>query len=112
MNENDMWESAVRSADDLAGVFEYDEDIGHFYLYKLSNENTEKIIGAIHIVSGAPDFSQEDTSIRWSPDENMVGLFIREQLWAVFNCETGKRFGGNYRMDKAPAIPPMIAQAF
>jgi hypothetical protein len=41
--EQKMVESAVRSVGDQAGVFEYDGDTGHFYLYKPKGEKDQKV---------------------------------------------------------------------
>ena len=103
-----MWDSAAQSA----GVFEFDRDAGHFYLYKTTGQAGQKITGAIHIVSGMPDFAQGDVSVRWTPDESAVGLFIRGQLWAAFNCKTSERYGGNYRAGGSPTIPSTITELF
>lgn len=112
MNKNEIWDGAARSADDVAGVFEFEEDVGYFYLYEMARRDGEKITGAIHIVSGIPDFAQKDISIRWAPDESEVGLFIRGQLWAVFDCKTSKGYGGNYRAGTSPMIPSEISRRF
>lgn len=37
-----IFESATRSAGDLAGVFEHDDDTGYFYLYDLSRGEGQK----------------------------------------------------------------------
>ena len=112
MKTNEMWDSAIRSAGDLAGVFEYDGDVGYFYLYNETGQADQKIRGAIHIISGTPNFGQGDISVRWTPDENTVGLFIRGQLWAAFDSKTGVNYGGHYRAGTSPIIPPTIAQMF
>lgn len=107
-----MWDSAVRSAGDMAGVFEFDGDTGYFYLYKTSESDGQKIKGAIHIVSGKPDFDISDISIRWRADEGAVGLFIKAQLWAVFDCKNGTKYGGNFHSGDLPKIPSAISQSF
>jgi hypothetical protein len=76
-----------RSAGDLEGVFEFDGETGYFYLHKISGEPDRKIISAIHIISGAPDFNEDDITIRLSADERMVGLFVRSELWAAAKPE-------------------------
>jgi hypothetical protein len=112
MSTNEMWDSAVRSAGDMAGVFEFDGDSGYFYLHRTSEEDGQKVKGAIHVISGTPDFGQEDINIRWTADQEAVGLFIRSQLWAVFDCKTGAKYGGNYRAGNLPEIPLAISRFF
>ncbi len=107
-----MWVGMTRSAGDLEGVFEFDGETGYFYLYNLSGEQGQKIISAIHIISGVPDFDESDVGIRWSADEKVVGLFIRSRLWAAFDSKTSAKVGGNYHSPALPTIPPEISIAF
>src|SRR5688572_449218 len=74
MAVDEMFDSSVRSAGDLAGVFEYDGETGYFYLYKNERDSGQKVMSAIRIVDGDPDFKQEDISIRWDAAETRVGL--------------------------------------
>ena len=111
-NQNAIQVSAVRPAGGIAGVFEFDGATGYFYLYKDSEPDGQKIKGAIHIITGAPDFGADDIGIRWTTDQETVGLFIRSQLWAVFDCKTGAKYGGNYRASRLPQIPSDISQSF
>jgi hypothetical protein len=112
MNNNEMWDSGVRSAGDLAGVFEFDGDTGHFYLYKVAADGGEKVMDAIHVLSGTPDFEQGHVSVRWTPDENAVGLFIRGKLQAAFDCKTGVKYGGTSDIGGLRKIPPEISDYF
>lgn len=86
----------VHSARKIAGVFESDEDVGYFYLYKLDNKPNQKIIGAIQVCSGVLDFAGEDVEIIWSADESRVGLAIKGRLWAYFDVHSRKGFAGHY----------------
>ena len=113
MARNDeMFSSVARSSQDQAGVFEYDRDVGYFYLYETGANNDKKIVAAIRILVGEPDFNEEDVAIRWNSSENIVGLFIRNQLWAAFNLQTGAKHGGNYCTDNQPMIPVEISDVF
>lgn len=107
-----MFKSTIRSAGDEAGVFEYDGDTGYFYLYKVKGRKGQKVIAAIKVLSGTPDFLEEDVTVRWNSMENKVGLFIHKQLWAVFNSETYEKYGGNYCAGNQPAIPSKIVTFF
>ena len=104
--------SITRSAGDLAGVFEFDEDTNYFYLYNTSGDAGQKVLAAIHIMSGTPDFDAEDVAIRWDHNETVVGLFIRSKLWAVFDSKTGMKHGGNYQAQAQPNIPSEISSIF
>ena len=106
------FDSAVRSSGDQAGVFEYDGDAAYFYLYDTKKRENRKVIAAIRILTGAPDFGGKDITIRWDSTEDKVGLFIRQRLWAVFASSTGAKYGGNYRANVEPVIPIEIANAF
>ena len=112
MSPNEMFDSAVSSGGDLAGVFEYDGETGYFYLYKPQHEENRKVVGAIQVLSGPPDFGEKDIVIRWDATESKVGLFIRGRLWAAFDSVTGHKYGGGYRATGKPAIPVEVADAF
>ena len=112
MAKREMFDSAVRSAGDQAGVFEYDADVGYFYLYEMKNEEGRNVVSAIRVLTGAPDFGEEDTSIRWNATESQVGLFIRGQLWAVFDSTTGAKYGGDYCANAKPLVPLEMAATF
>lgn len=112
MNKIEIYESATRTAGDLAGVFEFDGDTSYFYLYKTLGSPGQKVLGTIHIMSGIPDFETEDITILWDRSETAVGLFIRSKLWAVFDSKTGMKHGGNYRAQAQPNIPSEISSIF
>lgn len=112
MANDEMFDSAVRSAGDRAGVFEYDGEAAYFYLYETNGSDCQKVIAAIRVFSGNPDFEQEDVSIRWDDGESKVGLFIRGQLWAAFDAQANGKYGGNYRPDVEAEIPSEIGAAF
>ena len=60
MATDEMFDSVLRSAGDFAGVFEFDGDVGYFYLYDTTQPEKHKILGAIRMFSGeAPDFKEE-----------------------------------------------------
>ena len=63
MAENEMFDSAIRSTDDKAGVFEYDGETAYFYLYETKGNLGHKVVGAIHILTGMSDFKQKDVAI-------------------------------------------------
>lgn len=103
---HELFDSAVRGEGDLAGVFEYDGETGHFYLYDLSRDDQQRIIDSIHVFSGATDLGESDVAVRWDDRGERVALFLRGVQWAVFNSVTGRKFGGGYRDGGAPSIPP------
>lgn len=101
----ELFESALRGCGDLAGVFEYDGETAYFYLYDVSNEENQKIIDSIHLFSGSTDLRASDVVIRWDDLSRRVGLFLRGVQWAVFNVDSGQKFGGNYFAEGKPVIP-------
>ncbi len=104
----EIFDNCVRSGGDLAGVFEYDGEVGYFYLY----ETDKKIIDAIHIVTGHNDFNESEISIRWNADEDMVALYIRSRIWAIFDTLCKQKHGGNYRNAAAPTVPDAVIRRF
>ncbi|TCV78216.1 DUF2251 domain-containing protein [Sulfurirhabdus autotrophica] len=112
MATNEIFDSAVRSDGDLAGVFEYDGESGYFYLYKTEGGQGHKIIDSIHILSGEPDFTEADVLVRWDTEEEKVGFFIRGVLWAIFDSHDYTGHGGNYRPDAKPGLLPEVVRGF
>jgi len=100
-----LFDNAVRSRGDLAGVFECDGETAYFYLYDLSRDDNNKILDSIYIMSGLANFSNSDIAVRWDSREERVGIFIRNRLWAVFNASKKTKHGGSYRTDAEPSIP-------
>ncbi len=89
-----------------AGVFEYDGDTGYFYLYETGGGEAHRVLDSIHVLSGEPDFGEPDISIRWDSNEQRVGLFIRGTLWAVFDHQQRAKYGGGYKAELKPVLPP------
>lgn len=112
MAANEMFVSALRTTGDLAGVFEFDGVAGYFYLYETKGAEGRKVVAAIQVVTGSPDFRQEDVTIRWDASERIVGLFVRQRLWAAFDGDARAKYGGNYRADTQPLIPAEIVHVF
>jgi hypothetical protein len=112
MQANEIFDSCVRSADDLAGVFEYDGETGYFYLYETSGDEGQKVRDSIHILSGEPDFGEAEISIRWDEKEQKVGLLIKGVLWAVFDAQHHAKYGGSYRPGAKPLLPSEALAGF
>ena len=91
---SDIFDSAVRSSGDFAGVFESDLETSYFYLYRIDEREGNKVRGAIMIATGSPTFGAADVAIFWSREERYVGLNIKDIVLAVFDCETAQGFGG------------------
>jgi len=108
----DILKDATRSKGDCAGVFEYDGDVGYFYLYETPPDRDSKVTGAIHVLTGASDFDESDVEIRWNADETVVGLLIRQRLWAAFDSTSERAHGGDYRPNVDPILPVTIASCF
>jgi hypothetical protein len=104
--------AVTRTKNDLAGVFEFDGEVGYFYLYRNQAAEGKRIVSSIHIVSGTPGFEQADVEIRWTAEGAVVGLFIYSVLWAAFDAIHLTKFGGNYRSHGKPEIPDKVASCF
>ncbi|MUV15284.1 DUF2251 domain-containing protein [Noviluteimonas gilva] len=112
MDEQEIFESEVRSNDDLAGVFEHDGDTGYFYLYDLTKGESQRIIAALHMMSGTADFSADEVAVRWDQNEQFVGLLIKGKLWAAFEAEGSRPFDGGYGRVEKSEIPENIRALF
>lgn len=112
MPSDEIFDNAVRSAGDLAGVFEYDGETGFFYLYETAGDKGQKVLDSIRILTGESDFGEADISVRWDPEEQKVGLFIRDALWAVFDCLRRAKYGGSYGVRATPSLPPEARRGF
>ena len=102
---DEIFESATRSKEDLAGVFEYTDGTGYFYLYEMNGDTSRKIVDFIHILSRPFDIFDRHVSVRWDATEDRVGLFIGGDLWAVFNIVQKTKHGGNYLPGVRAVIP-------
>lgn len=97
-----VFEAADSPSGDFAGVFEYDGETGYFYLYAFAADGAkERVVDAIHVLTGVPDFSASQVRVVWSGNDR-VGLLIRDVLWAVFDRKRGLKYGGNYRPGGRP----------
>jgi hypothetical protein len=81
----DVFESAVRIAGDLAGVFEGDNDADFFYLYDLRKPESERVVAAIPVRCGV---TATELRIRWSRDQDTVALFSLGECLAAFRTDT------------------------
>ena len=106
-----LYVTASRRRGDLAGVFEYDGETGYFYLDQLDDGRGGKVLDALPVVTGPPDFEGEDVDVRWDDAEHHVGLFIRGTLWAAL-ASTRAAHGGSYRPGSQPRLPEHVARAF
>jgi len=109
---SDIFDSCVRTAGDLAGVFEYDGETGYFYLYDVNDNATRKILDTIHVLFGKPDFNDTDVSIRWDSTEEKVGLVIHGALWAVFDTGQKRKHGARYKVGTRPSLPSEATVGF
>lgn len=107
-----IFQSCVRAVGDLAGVFEHDGDTSYFYLYDSREEDQQKVISAIHVYTGIPDYGEGDVIVRWDNEEQYLGLFIRSELWAAFDIQMNERYGGNYLSGQKSDIPDGIKSHF
>lgn len=111
MPNDEIFDSLVRSAGDRAGVFECDGETAYFYLYDMEQEEGGRVLAAIQVLSGVPDFEADDVTIRWDATDSKVGLLIRGRVWAVFDLDNDRSYGGGYAVDGVPTIPDEISRA-
>jgi hypothetical protein len=104
VRQHEMFKTAVRTSGDFAGVFEYSDGVGYFYLYNVEADPDHKIVTSVYITNEVPDFTEEDVCIRWDVTERIVGLFIRDHLWAAVDVDTQEAFGGNYQAGVRPGL--------
>lgn len=109
---DEIFDSAVRSSGDFAGVFEYDGDTSFFYLYQNEVDGNARVLDAIRIATGTPDFGADDIQITWDTSENIVGLFIRGNVWAVFQLTPRQKYDGVYGGNWPSKVPPDIVEKF
>jgi hypothetical protein len=107
-----MFDSSIRSAGDLAGVFEFDGATCYFYLYETGAGSGHKVVDSIHVLSGRPDFGETEIAVRWDLSERTVGLFIRGVLWAAFDCDSRLKGGGGYTPGGEPRLPAGMGANF
>jgi hypothetical protein len=106
----EIFESCVRSTGDLAGVFEHDGTTGYFYLCEMG-EN-QKILGHLRVLVDEPNFLQTDVAVTWDVEEQLVGLFIRDELWAVFDAKARVPYGGDYKAGTSAMLPREMTARF
>lgn len=101
---NDLFDSAVRSEGDFAGVFECDQGNAFFYLLRIDKNGNKAVCDTIHVFNDGEDVEQNDIAVSWDATEKMVGLFIDGVLWAVFNVAENRKSGGNYRRGRVATV--------
>jgi hypothetical protein len=106
---DEMFDSSIRSAGDLAGVFEFDGDASYFYLYRVNADEGKKVVDAIKVGVGDPLHSEAEVEILWSSDESLVCLQIAGKLVAIFDCIEGKKYGGIFSPASELKLPPSVA---
>jgi hypothetical protein len=103
---DDLFIESMRPEGDFAGVFEYDGQVGYFYLYRLpSSGEGGKIDGSIEIVKGNLTFEPDQLELRWSAEQDRVGLFIEGEIWALFNVKSGAAYGQEHAKTLASNVP-------
>ena len=87
----DVYESAVDPSGRRGAVFERDDDTAFFYLFDLSREDGDQIVEAFnaHSLTSAP--AGAHVSIRWSPAGEAVGLFVDDDLVALFDLRNERQ---------------------
>lgn len=86
----DIFVDRTNARGDYAGVFEADENVSYFYLYNIIEGSDGRIVEAVQVHHGVPNFTAEDVQVRWYDEDTKVGVFIKGQLGAYFDLVTGK----------------------
>lgn len=104
--KSELFIDATRNEGDFAGVFEYDGEVGYFYLFRLpEGESGGQIDGAIEIVRGDLTFAADEIEVRWSAERDRVALFVEGTLWALFNLKSGISYGQRHSKLLASNVP-------
>lgn len=109
MTNEEIFESQLNPAGSFAGVYEYEEEVGYFYLYDVSKNDGHKVVSAIRVATGPAAHSSAEVEIRWSADEKFVGLLIRERLCAAFDVKSHVAFCDG--SEQAFTIPDFVVEA-
>lgn len=112
MKTEDIFESSVRSKGDLAGVFEYADDVGYFYLCRVDTNEGYRIIESLCVGSDFWEVAQSDVSVRWDAEELRTGLLVKGVLWAVFDSVSGRKYGSDYNRNRKSDVPPEVETHF
>jgi hypothetical protein len=96
----DIWVQGINAFNTYAGIFEADDDVGWFYLYKIFNpadvNEKLKVIDAVQVCRGTPDFSDKDCMVQWNDAGTHVSLFIKGSAYAYFDLVEGRGVPGRY----------------
>jgi hypothetical protein len=108
----ELFESSVRAAGDLAGVFEYEDNTGYFYLCAITGTAGEKVVDAIQVLRGDWRLETNDIAVRWDARTEKVGLFLKGVLCAAFDVLQQRKYGGVFQPDSSPSLPDAVVRAF
>ena len=92
----DIFVDQLNAAGNLAGVLEADDRGAYFYLYMPHAETGGRIVGAVQVYAGAPNYTASDVVVRWFDKESKVGVFIKGELGAYFDIVAGWGYPGTY----------------
>ncbi len=87
--EAEIFLDSVRSAGDLAMVYEWDGRTGYCYLCQA---DPLKIVSAVEVHRAMPD--EGALIISWTDDERYVGFWECDALLIVYDCTTRACYGG------------------
>jgi hypothetical protein len=70
-SETVVFMDGINAARTYAGVFEAEEHVGWFYLYRildpdrLNEDGNPQSVNVAHVLNGPPDFADSDVAVRW-----------------------------------------------
>jgi len=102
--KDELFESQVSPDGRYAGVYEDDGKTAYFYLYEMSGDDPDRVLDHIHVGSEDVGLRDSDVEVRWDSTGRKAGLFIRDELWAYFDLESGEKHGGRYIKGATPVV--------
>lgn len=98
----DIFVDTLNADRTFAGVFEADDTVSYFYLCSLTEGPNGRIIGAVQVYRGLPNFAESEVVVRWFDNETKVGVFIKGELGAYLDLVSGWGYPGTYSRHQPP----------
>ena len=93
---SDIFAESANTTRTYSAFFEADDVVGWYYLVMKPDEPDSKIICAMQIMHGIPDFAESDLDVRWTDDDMKVGVFIKSKLYGYYDLNSWRSVPGIY----------------